>query len=88
MPACRDFLFEAFDRFPLAGLALLSLKNSSRRETEEDLRSLISRAADPIEKARRERLLHHLQTTDKPEPLELAKYNFDRVRSLAVQAQY
>ena len=81
-PACRDFLVEAFDRFPLAGLALLSLKNTSKEQTEEDLRTLIGRTADPVEKARRERLLGHLQTTDKPEPLELAKYSFNRARSL------
>jgi hypothetical protein len=77
-PACRDYLLEAFDRFQLAGLALLSLKNSTKEETVDDLRSLIARASDPIEKARRERLLHHLQTTDRPEPLNLAKYSFDR----------
>jgi hypothetical protein len=77
-PACRDHLLEAFDRFQLAGLALLSLKNTSKEQTADDLRALIARAADPIEKARRERLLHHLQTTDRPEPLNLAKYSFDR----------
>ena len=81
-PVCRDFLMEAFDRFPLAGLALLSLKNTSKEQTEDDLRMLIGRTTDPVEKARRERLLRHLQTTDKPEPLELAKYSFDRVRRL------
>jgi hypothetical protein len=77
-PACRDHLLEAFDRYQLAGLALLSLKNMTKEETADDLRGLIARAADPIEKARRERLLHHLQTTDRPEPLNLAKYSFDR----------
>ena len=52
---------EAFDRFPLAGLALLSLKNENKEQTEEDLRQLIAAAgAEPGEKARRERLLHHL----------------------------
>ena len=84
-PACRDFLFEAFDRFQLAGLALLSLKNTSRQQTEDDLRSLIARTDDPIEKARRERLLQHLQTTDRPEPLDLAKYSFDRFCSLRLE---
>jgi hypothetical protein len=79
-PACREFLLEAFERFPLAGLALLSLKNETQAQTEADLRELIVAAGDdPVEKARRERLLHHLQTTDRPEPLELAKYSFDRV---------
>ena len=84
-PACREFLLEAFDRFQLAGLALLSLKNTSRQQTEDDLRSLIARSDDPVEKARRERLLQHLQTTDRPEPLDLAKYSFDRFCSLRLE---
>jgi hypothetical protein len=80
-PACRDFLMEAFARFPLAGLALLSLKNETQAQTEDDLQALIAAAGtDATEKARRERLLNHLRTTDRPEPLELAKYSFDRVR--------
>lgn len=84
-PACRDFLLEAFDRFPMAGLALLSLKNETFEQTEEDLRFLIARADDPTEKARRERLLHHLQTTARKEPLELAKHSFDRIRRLTLE---
>ena len=84
-PACRDFLLEAFDRFQLAGLALLSLKNTTREQTEEDLRSLIAQTGDTTEKARRERLLRHLQSTDKPEPLELAKYSFERVRKRSLE---
>ena len=84
-PACRDYLLEAFDRFPMAGLALLSLKNTTQQQTEDDLRSLIARTDDAAEKARRERLLHHLQTTGRPEPLDLAKYSFDRVRNLSMQ---
>lgn len=84
-PACRDFLLDAFDRFPLAGLALLSLKNQTRIQTEADLRVLIEKAtADPVEKARRERLLRHLQTTDRTEPLELAKYSFQRVQKMVM----
>lgn len=80
-PPMRAFLMEAFDRFPLAGLALLSLKNDSKAETEEDLRRLITAAAnDPEEKARRERLLAHLQTVENPRPLELAQYSFARAR--------
>ena len=84
-PACREFLCEAFDRFPLAGLALLSLKNTAQEQTEADLRNLIARSDDPIERARRERLLCHLQSTDKREPLDLAKYSFDRVRRLSLE---
>jgi hypothetical protein len=85
-PACRDFLMEAFDRFQLAGLALLSLKNETQAQTEADLQLLIRQAtADPVERARRERLLRHLQTTDRPEPLELAKYSFQRVQKLVLE---
>lgn len=84
-PACRDFLLEAFDRFPMAGLALLSLKNNTQDETEADLRSLIAGTDEPTEKTRRERLLQHLQTTDRKEPLDLAKYSFERVRRLSLE---
>ncbi len=48
-PPMRDFLFEAFDRFPLAGLALLSLKNESKAQTESG-----SRAADRLCRGRSE----------------------------------
>ena len=75
-PAMRDFLLEGFDRFPLAGLALLCLKNQTKAETERDLRELIGATGDDSgEKARRERLLSHLQATDEAEPLALAKYS-------------
>jgi len=83
-PALRDFLMEGFERFPLAGLALLSLKNETREETEKDLQSLLSASMnDDRERARRERLLRHLQSTDKAEPLELAKYSLERMHSIA-----
>jgi hypothetical protein len=43
------------------------------------LRDLIFAAgADVNEKARRERLLRHLETADKAHPLELAKYGLER----------
>ena len=84
-PACRDFLLEAFDRFPMAGLALLSLKNTSQEEKEADLLSLIARTDDSAEKARRARLLHYLQTTDHKDPLSLAKYSLERVRRLSLE---
>ncbi len=83
-PALRDYLLEAFDRFPMAGLALLSLKNETEEETLADLRNLIVSAGDDAaERVRRERLLHHLQTTENREPLALAKYSLERVRGLA-----
>lgn len=78
-PAMRDHLVESFDRFPLAGLALLCLKNETKQQSEDDLRALIAAAgADDAERARRERLLRYLQTTDKVEPIELAKYCVER----------
>lgn len=84
-PALRDFLMEAFDRFPLAGLALLSLKNENKEQTEEELRQLIAAAgAEPGEKARRERLLHHLQSVEKPEALELARYSYVRAQTVSL----
>ncbi len=78
-PAMRDFLIEGFDRFQLAGLALICLKNETKADAERDLRELISTAGvDVSEKARRERLLHHLESADKGDPLELAKYSLER----------
>jgi len=85
-PALREFLLEAFDRFQLAGLALLRLKNETKAEAESDLRELIKAAGDDAaERARRERLLHHLQSTDAAGPLELAKYSLERVWTLPAQ---
>ncbi|MGA9770763.1 MAG: hypothetical protein WBV94_17105 [Blastocatellia bacterium] len=78
-PALRDFLLEGFDRFQLAGLALLYLKSGTKDETEKDLLRLIAASGkDETERARRERLLGHLQSVDNPEPLELAKYSLAR----------
>ena len=75
----RDFLIENFDRFQLAGLALLRLKNETVAGTEEDLRRLISKTrSDERERARLERLLDHLQRNGEAEPLELAKYSVQR----------
>lgn len=77
-PALRDFLLENFDRFQLAGLALLCLKNETKEKTEEDLHQLLSTAErDVRERSRRERLLRHLQSTDQAEPIELAKYSLE-----------
>jgi hypothetical protein len=82
-PALREFLLENFDRFQLAGLALLRLKNETIAETEDDLRRLINEAGtDDREKARRERLLGHLQRTNDAEALELAKYSIQRRSSM------
>lgn len=77
-PALRDFLLENFDRFQLAGLALLRLKNETAAATEEDLRRLIAAAGDEGERARRERLLGYLRGAESAEPLELAKYSIER----------
>lgn len=81
--ALRDFLIEGFERFQLAGLALLCLKNETREETERDLLTLISKSAnDERERARRESLLRHLQSTDKVDALELAKYSLEKAYSV------
>jgi hypothetical protein len=76
-PALRAFLLEAFDRFQLAGLPLLCLKNDSKAETEGDLRALLSSAADEAERARRQRLLERLLSTEEAGPLELARRSLD-----------
>jgi hypothetical protein len=87
-PALRAFLLEAFDRFQLAGLALLRLKNRTAAETEEDLRALIAASGnDEAERARRERLLSYLRSAESAEPLELAKYSLDRARTLSLGAR-
>lgn len=63
---------------------LRCLKNETKEETETDLRMLISASGnDEAERTRRERLLRHLQSTDKAEPLELAKYSLERAHNLA-----
>ena len=78
-PAIRDFLIEGFDRFQLAGLALICLKNETKADAERDLRELISAAGTEVaEKSRRERLLRHLESADKGDRLELAKYRLER----------
>ena len=83
-PALRDFLMEGFERFQLAGLALLCLKNETKEETERDLQALISASAkDQRERARREGLLRHLSSAEKAEPLELAKYSLEGTHTLA-----
>lgn len=85
-PAMRDLLFESFDRFQLAGLALLCLKNETKAETEEDLRRLLAAGGrDVREQERRKRLLQHLQLTDKAEPLELAKYSLERAHKASLE---
>lgn len=84
-PPLREYLLEGFDRFPLAGLALLWLKNEDKAATEGDLRRLIAEATDDAERARRERLLKHLQSVKQPAALELAKYSFERARQLSLE---
>jgi hypothetical protein len=70
---------ESFDRFQLAGPALICLKNDTKAAAQRDLRDLISSvSADVAEKAHRERLLRHLESADKAHPPELAKYSLKR----------
>jgi hypothetical protein len=86
-PALREFLLEGFDRFQLAGLALLRLKNETQAGAETDLRDLIAASRDDeAERTRRERLLQHLQSAERAEPLELAKYSLVRARIIPPEA--
>jgi hypothetical protein len=82
-PAMREFLMDGFEHFQLAGLALLYLKNGSKAETERDLSALVpAAAADPRERARRERLLRYVRSTAETDIIELAKH------SLAATGEY
>jgi hypothetical protein len=73
---------ESFDRFQFARLALVCLKNETKADAERDLCELISAAgADMAEKARRDRLLRHLESADKAHRLELEKYSLERARA-------
>jgi len=70
---------ESFDRFQLAGLALICLKNETKgRRRAELARPNLLVGADVAENARREGLLRHLESADKARPLELAKYSLER----------
>ncbi|HEY0082583.1 MAG TPA: hypothetical protein VGB61_07325 [Pyrinomonadaceae bacterium] len=86
-PALRDFLLGNFDRFPLAGLALICLKNDTKAEAERDLSLLL---AEPdmyeAERARRERLLKYLRETDQADAFELAKCSLEQARTLSLGA--
>ncbi|MBT9546384.1 MAG: hypothetical protein IV090_13430 [Candidatus Sericytochromatia bacterium] len=80
-PILREFLLTGFERFQLAGFALLCLKNDSKAEIEADLLHLIAAPdLEPREKARRERFLHYLRNSEQVEPVALAKYSLESVR--------
>lgn len=86
-PALRDFLLENFDRFPLAGLALVCLKNDTKAEAERDLRVLLAAPGmEEKERARRERLLNYLKDADNADAFELAKCSLENARSLSLEA--
>ena len=84
-PALRDFLLENFDRFQLAGLALVCLKNNTKAEVERDLSMMLAAPdMDEKERARRERLLNYLRDTDQVDAFELAKCSLEHARSLSL----
>jgi hypothetical protein len=84
-PALRDFLLGNFDRFPLAGLALICLKNDTKAEAERDLTLLLSEPdMYEAERARRERLLKYLRETDQADAFELAKCSLEQARTLSL----
>jgi len=83
-PALRAFLLENFDRFQLAGLALVCLKNDTKAEVERDLSLLLAAPdIDETERARRERLLSYLRDTEQVDAFELAKCSLEHARSLS-----
>jgi hypothetical protein len=86
-PALRGFLLENFDRFQLAGLALVCLKNDTKAEVERDLSLLLAAPdIDQTERARRERLLSYLRDTEQVDAFELAKCSLEHARTLSLGA--
>ena len=82
-PALRNFLIEGFDRFQLAGLALLYLKNETRDGIEQDLAVLIAEPGQSDrEKVRRQRLLAHVRVSADGDALQMAKYGLEDARIL------
>lgn len=78
-PAMRAFLIEEFERFQLAGLPLLCLKNDNKIDTQADLSRLIASATDdPRERQRRENLLSYVKNiADDVDALDMAKYSLE-----------
>ena len=70
---------ESFDRFQLAGLALICLKNETKTDAERDLRDLISLAGTDVTESASRNLLR----PDKTHLLELAKYSLERAGTSA-----
>jgi hypothetical protein len=65
---------ESCDPSQLASLALICLKTKQKATPSVNLRYLMSAAgADVNEKARRERLLRHLESEDKAPPAGIGK---------------
>jgi hypothetical protein len=74
-PAMREFLLDGFERFQLAGIALLLLKNDTKEQTIADLTKLMSAdGIDDHERDRRKSLLQYLKSTDQVDPVQLARY--------------
>lgn len=76
----RDYLLEAFDRFPVSGLAMLALKSGNKAAVERDLEQLIADAPSPAERERRAGLLQYVRELSELEPLSLTRYTFSLVR--------
>lgn len=75
-PTLETFLFENFDRFPFTGLTLLCLKNQTAKETEADLKHLISLVElDEPERQRRQQLYEIFVGTKNYTPLEFTKHS-------------
>jgi len=73
---------EGFDRFQLAGLALICLKNETKADAERDLRDLISAGARTCQRGASRKATDRLESADKAHPLELAKYSLERAERL------
>jgi len=79
--ALRDFLLENFERFPFTGLTLLTLKNETSDQVEEDLRQLVEAPdVDDAEIERRKQLLQLYRSGEVREPIEFTAYSMRRRR--------
>nr|MBA3468403.1 hypothetical protein [Herpetosiphonaceae bacterium] len=79
-PILRDFLFDGFARFPITGMSLVCLKNTSSAAIEADLQRLIAAARDGQERQRREQLLILFQRAEPKGALAFTRYNLEKAR--------
>lgn len=84
-PVLREVLFDGFSRFPMSGMTLLCLKNTTRAEVEADLQHLIIAAEDAREQSRLQAMLQLFQNTERGGPLAFTKHNLEQAHRQAAE---